>query len=52
MSAHTPERTHGHHHSDTMRGAAQAITEKQPSNASLAVSLVEPENRPPRQRKT
>jgi integrase len=44
MSAEMIERTYGHHHPDYMRGAAQAITSKQPQNVSLVVSLVEPEN--------
>jgi integrase len=43
MSAEMIERTYGHHHPDYMRGAAQAITSKQPANVSLVVSLVEPE---------
>jgi hypothetical protein len=41
------ERTYGHHHPDYMRGAAAAITTKQPANISgrgANVSLVEPEN--------
>lgn len=41
MSAAMIERTYGHHHPDYMRGAAQAITSKQPQNVSLVVSLVE-----------
>jgi integrase len=44
MSSEMIERTYGHHHPDYMRGAAQAITAKQPQNVSLVVSLVEPEN--------
>jgi integrase len=44
MSSQMIERTYGHHHPDYMRGAAQAITAKQPQNVSLVVSLVEPEN--------
>jgi integrase len=44
MSAEMIERTYGHHHPDFMRGAAAAITTKQPQNVSLVVSLVEPEN--------
>ena len=52
MSAQTLERTYGHHHPDYMRGAAQAIMERQPANVSLVVSLVEPEDRAARQRKT
>jgi hypothetical protein len=51
MSAAMIERTYGHHHSDYMRGAAAAITTKQPANISgrsgnvvLVNSLVEPEN--------
>jgi hypothetical protein len=32
MSAEMIERTHGHHHLDYMRAAAQAITAKQPQN--------------------
>jgi hypothetical protein len=42
MSPQMIERTYGHHHPDYMRGAAQAITAKQPANVSLVVSLVEP----------
>jgi len=49
MSAAMIERTYGHHHPDYMRGAAAAITAKQPANVSgqaknvsLVVSLVEP----------
>jgi integrase len=52
MSAQMIERTYGHHHPDYMRGAAQAITAKQPQNVSLVVSLVEPEKRSQRQQKT
>ncbi len=51
MSAAMIERTYGHHHPDYMRGAAAAITRKQPvnisgrsGNVSLVNSLVEPEN--------
>jgi len=44
MSAAMIERTYGHHHPDYMRGAATAITGKQPANVSLVVSLVEPES--------
>lgn len=51
MSASMIERTYGHHHPDYMRGAAAAITTKQPANVSgrlanvlLVNSLVEPEN--------
>jgi integrase len=40
MSAEILERTYGHHHPDYMRGAAQAITSKQPQNVPLVVSLV------------
>jgi hypothetical protein len=35
-----------------MRGAAQAITSKQPTNVSLVVSLVEPENSRAKRQKT
>jgi hypothetical protein len=59
MSAQMIERTYGHHHPDYMRGAAAAITTKQPQNisgqpqnVSLVVSLVEPENRSQRKQKT
>jgi integrase len=52
MSAQMIERTYGHHHPDYMRGAAQAITSKQPQNVSLVVSLVEPENDQPKRQKT
>jgi integrase len=52
MSAAMIERTYGHHHPDYMRGAAQAITAKQPQNVSLVVSLVEPEKRSQRNQKT
>ena len=52
MSAVMVERTYGHHHPDYMRGAAQAITSKQPTNVSLVVSLVEPENSPAKRQKT
>jgi integrase len=51
MSAQMIERTYGHHHPDFMRGAAAAITTKQPTNisgqpknVSLVIPLVEPEN--------
>ena len=43
MSVQTLERTYGHHHPDYMRGAAEAITAKQPANIagrSANVSLV------------
>ena len=59
MSAQMIERTYGHHHPDFMRGAAAAITTKQPvnisgqpQNVSLVIPLVEPENRSPRKQKT
>jgi integrase len=52
MSAAMIERTYGHHHPDYMRGAAEAITSKQPKNVSLVVSLVEPENGPAKRQKT
>jgi hypothetical protein len=48
MSAVMVERTYGHHHPDYMRGAAQAITSKQPTN----VSLVELENSRAKRQKT
>jgi hypothetical protein len=51
MSAEMIERTYGHHHPDYMRGAAEAITSKQPKNVSLVVSLVEPENGPAKRQK-
>jgi hypothetical protein len=35
-----------------MRGAAAAITTKQPANVSLVVSLVEPENPSKRRQKS
>jgi hypothetical protein len=31
------ERAYGHHHPDYMRGAAEAITTKQPKNVSLFI---------------
>jgi len=50
---------YGHHHPDYMRGAAAAITMKQPANisgqganVSLVVSLVEPENARPKRQKS
>jgi integrase len=59
MSAQMIERTYGHHHPDYMRGAAEAITSKQPANVSgrggnvsLVVSLVKPENGPTKRQKT
>jgi hypothetical protein len=52
MSAAMIERTYGHHHPDYMRGAANAITAKQPQNASLVISLVDPEKRSRRNQKT
>jgi integrase len=59
MSAQILERTYGHHHPDYMRGAAAAITTKQPVNISgrsgnvlLVNSLVEPENAAKRKQKT
>jgi integrase len=52
MSAAMIERTYGHHHPDYMRGAAAAITGKQPANVSLVVSLVEPENDKTKRQKT
>jgi hypothetical protein len=59
MSATMIERTYGHHHPDYMRGAAAAITMKQPANipgqganVSLVVSLVEPENERNKRQKT
>lgn len=58
MSATMIERTYGHHHPDYMRGAAAAITAKQPANisgqgenVSLVVSLVEPETDRAKRRK-
>jgi hypothetical protein len=51
MAAQTLERTYGHHHPDFMRGAAEAITTKQPANIPgrsanvlLVNSLVEPKS--------
>jgi integrase len=59
MSATMIERTYGHHHPDYMRGAAAAITTKQPANisgqganVSLVVSLVKPENDRTKRRKS
>jgi hypothetical protein len=59
MSAAMIERTYGHHHPDYMRGAAAAITTKQPmnvsgrdANVSLVVSLVGPENERPKRQKS
>jgi integrase len=59
MSAAMIERTYGHHHPDYMRGAAAAITAKQPANISgrsgnvlLVNSLVEPENAKAKRQKT
>jgi hypothetical protein len=52
MSAEMIERTYGHHHPDYMRGAAEAITSKQPKNVSLVVSLVDPESAPAKRQKT
>ena len=59
MSAQIIERTYGHHHPDYMRGAAEAITAKQPANISgrsgnvlLVNSLVEPENGKAKRQKT
>jgi integrase len=51
MSTDVLERTYGHHHPDYMRGAAEAITSKQPQNVSLVVPLVETENPRSRRRK-
>jgi len=52
MSAEILERTYGHHHPDYMRGAAQAITSKQPQNVSLVVSLVDTQNSTHKRQKT
>jgi integrase len=55
MSAQMIERTYGHHHPDYMRGAAEAITSKQPANVSGRggnVSLVEPEKAPTKKHKS
>jgi integrase len=59
MSATMIERTYGHHHPGYMRGAAIAITTKQPANStgrdrnvSLVVSLVEPESGRGKRQKT
>ncbi len=52
MSAAILERTYGHHHPDYMRGAAHAITSKQPQNVPLVVSLVDAQTGTRKRQKT
>jgi integrase len=52
MSVQTLERTYGHHHPGHLRGAAEAITRKQPRNVPLVVSLVDPEAGQAKRKKT